>query len=155
MMSQTAGRVVLIADDSPDDRMFTREALLAIAPDLTIREVEDGLQLLDYLAAPTAERPFPNLILLDLKMPRMDGLEALAAIRADPTVSHVPIVAVYTSSADPDSVRRTYAGGANAFVGKPASSAGLSDAMRLIIDHWFGLVSLPPAERAATQASRR
>jgi two-component system response regulator len=150
MKVDAAGRVVFVVDDDPEDRMFTREALEVAAPGVDIREIEDGVVLLDYLQSPGPDHPFPDLVLLDLKMPRMDGFEALDAIRADPALRHLPIVAVFTTANDPDFVRRTYAGGANAFLGKPVTHEGLVDAMRVLAEYWFGVASLPPRGPART-----
>jgi CheY-like chemotaxis protein len=144
MTVDATGRVLLIVDDDPDDRMFTREALLAVAPSLDVREVEDGIEFVDYLRSTGPGRPFPDLVLLDLKMPRMDGFEALAAVRADPALRHVAIVAVFTTATDPEYVLRTYSEGANAFLGKPATREGLLAMMRVVAAYWFGTVSLPP-----------
>jgi two-component system response regulator len=144
MTVDATGRVLLIVDDDPDDRMFTREALLAVAPGLDVREVEDGIEFLDYLRSPGPDRPFPDLVLLDLKMPRMNGFEALAAVRADPALRHLAIVTVFTTATDPEFVLRTYAEGANAFLGKPATREGLVSMMRVVAEYWFGTVSLPP-----------
>jgi CheY-like chemotaxis protein len=144
MTVDASGKVLLIVDDEPDDRMFTREALLVAAPGLDVREVEDGVAFLDYLRSPGPDRPFPDLVLLDLKMPRMDGFEALAAVRADPGLRHVAIVAVFTTATDPEFVLRTYAEGANAFLGKPATRDGLVSMMHVVAAYWFGTVSLPP-----------
>lgn len=144
MEIEATGRVILIVDDDPEDRMFTREALVVAAPGVDIREVDDGITFLEYVRSPGRDRPFPDLVLLDLKMPRMDGFEALAEVRADPALRHLPIVAVFTTASDPDFVRRTYAGGANAFLGKPATHEDLVDMMRIVAEHWFGAASLPP-----------
>ncbi|MEI8335171.1 MAG: response regulator [Chloroflexota bacterium] len=144
MTIDATGRVILVADDDPDDRMFAREALTAVASGLDIREVADGIALLEYLRDPGPERPFPDLVLLDLKMPRMNGFEALAEVRADPTLRHLAVVAVYTTATDPEFVRRTYALGANAFLGKPTTHEGMVTAMRVVVEHWFTVASLPP-----------
>jgi len=144
MTVDATGRVILIVDDDPDDRMFAREALAVAAPGVDIREVEDGIAFLAYLRSPGPDQPFPDLVLLDLKMPRMDGFEALAEVRADPALQHLPIVAAFTTASDPEFVRRAYADGANAFLGKPATREGLATMMRVVAEYWFGTVSLPP-----------
>ena len=144
MTIDATGKVILLVDDDPEDRMFAREALAAVATGLDIREVVDGIAFLDYVRSPGSDRPFPDLVLLDLKMPRMDGFEALEELRADPALRHIPVVAVYTTATDPEFVRRTYALGANAFLGKPATHEGMINAMRVIVEHWFTVASLPP-----------
>jgi CheY-like chemotaxis protein len=144
MTIDAAGRVILLVDDDPEDRMFAREALTAVAAGLDIREAVDGIAFLEYVRSPGPDRPFPDLVLLDLKMPRMDGFEALAELRADPSLRHLPVVAVYTTATDPDFVRRTYAVGANAFIGKPATHEAMVTAMRIVVEHWFAVAVLPP-----------
>ena len=144
MTVDATDRVVLIVDDDAEDRMFTREALLTAAPGVDVREAEDGVAFLEYLQSTGPDRPFPDLVLLDLKMPRMDGFEVLEVIRADPELRHLPIVAVFTTANDPDFVRRTYADGANGFLGKPATHEELAAMMRVVVAYWFGATSLPP-----------
>jgi CheY-like chemotaxis protein len=144
MMVDATGRVVLIVDDDAEDRMFAREALAAVAIGLDIREAEDGIAFLEYVRSPDPDRPFPDLVLLDLKMPRMGGFEALAEVLADPALRHLPVVAVYTTATDPEFVRHTYALGANAFLGKPATHEEMKTAMRVVMEHWFGVAVLPP-----------
>lgn len=136
-------KTVLIADDSDEDREFITDALRHVDRRLDIHEVRDGVELLEYLRTPGPERPFPDLVLLDLKMPRMDGLEALVQIRADPALRYVPIIAVFTTATDPEFVRRAYATGANAFVGKPSSVAQMRELMSTTVHFWFDSVLLP------------
>ena len=135
--------VILIADDSEEDRAFVCDALRRLDRDLDVREVEDGIELLEYLRSPGPSRPFPGLILLDLQMPRMDGFEALAEIRRDPALSYVPVIAILTTATDPENVRQTYAAGANAFIGKPSSVARMRELMDTLVSHWFDVAILP------------
>jgi CheY-like chemotaxis protein len=136
-------KAVLIADDSDEDREFIIEALHHVDPEIDVHEVRDGVELLEYLRAPSPSRPFPDLVLLDLKMPRMDGFEALAQIRHDPSLSYVPVIAVFTTATDPEFVRRAYATGANAFIGKPSSVARMRELMSTIVEYWFDAAVLP------------
>jgi CheY-like chemotaxis protein len=135
-------RVILVVDDNEDDRMFVRNALTAVDPSIVVAEAVDGVDALAYLRDET--RTFPDFILLDLKMPRKDGLETLAEIRRDPRLQHLPVVAIFTTATDPAYVRRAYAVGANAFVGKPSSISGMRDVMAAIVRHWFEIATLPP-----------
>lgn len=140
---------ILLADDDPDDRLLVQEALTETAVATDFRAVEDGERLLAYLrrqgdfAAPEAA-PRPALILLDLNMPRMDGREALAAIKADPQLRRIPVVVFSTSSAEQDVVG-SYDLGANSYVTKPSSFDELLALMDALGAYWKDTVRLPPA----------
>jgi CheY-like chemotaxis protein len=140
---------ILMADDDPDDRLLAAEALRESRVASDLRFVEDGEQLLDYLRrrgrwTDPAQSPWPGLVLLDLNMPRMDGREALAEIKADPALRRIPVVVLTTSRAQAD-VLRSYDLGASSFITKPATYAGLVDAMRALGRYWTEIVELPPA----------
>ena len=140
---------LLMAEDDPDDRLLTKEALAEshLANDLYF--VEDGIELLDYLhlrgkyAGPN-RAPRPGLILLDLNMPRMDGREALAQIKADPDLRRIPIVVLTTSKAEED-ILKSYDLGVAGFVTKPVSFEGLVEVVKVIGKYWFQIVELPQA----------
>ncbi len=142
---------ILMADDDPDDRMLAEEALSEnkLANDLHF--VEDGVELMDYLHQRgkfTAENaPEPGLILLDLNMPKKDGREALAEIKADPVLRRIPVIVLTTSKADEDIVR-SYDLGVSSFITKPVTFEGLVDVTRAIGDYWFGIVVLPKDKQA-------
>ena len=140
-MVEAGHRVVLVVDDDPDDRMFVRNALRAVAPDLRIEEAIDGEDALAFLR--DRSRPFPDLVLLDLKMPRKDGLETLSEIRLDPDLRHVPVIAIFTTATDPEFVRQAYLNGANAYVGKPSTMLGMKEIMSGVVRHWFEIATLP------------
>jgi CheY-like chemotaxis protein len=142
MPSDLSSYLILIVDDSEDDRQFVRDALHGIAPGLRLAEAHDGVEALAYIRNPA--NAMPDLVLLDLKMPRKDGLETLADIRDDLTLRHLPVVAVFTTATDPEFVRRAYAAGANAYIGKPSSMEGLRHIMDGVIRHWFEIATLPP-----------
>jgi CheY-like chemotaxis protein len=115
--------------------------------------VEDGEELLDYLRrrgryAPPAPAPVPGLVLLDLNMPRKDGREALAEIKADPELRKIPVVVFTTSKRDED-VQRSYCAGANSFVVKPVTFQGLVDLMATLKRYWLETVELPGPLRSA------
>jgi CheY-like chemotaxis protein len=93
------------------------------------------------------DTPRPGIILLDLNMPRKDGREALAEIKADESLRAIPIV-VLTTSKDEDDVHRTYALGANSFITKPVTHTGLVDVMRSLTKYWFDVVELPDGDPA-------
>ena len=142
---------ILMADDDPDDRMLAEEALSEnkLANDLHF--VEDGVELMDYLHQRgkfTAENaPEPGLILLDLNMPKKDGREALAEIKADLMLRRIPVIVLTTSKADEDIVR-SYDLGVSSFITKPVTFEGLVDVTRAIGDYWFGIVVLPKDKQA-------
>ena len=137
---------ILIAEDDPDDQLLTREALAESRIANEVRFVNDGQELLDYLrqvdryAQPPAPRP--DLILLDLNMPRKDGREALAEIKADHDLRSIPVVILTTSKAD-EEVQRAYNLGANSFIVKPVSFSDLVNAVQLLTAYWFSIVRLP------------
>lgn len=148
MSSEVRTITILMADDDPDDRLLAAEALRESRVANDLRFVEDGEQLLDYLRrrgrwADPALSPRPGVVLLDLNMPRMDGREALAAIKADPALRRIPIVVLTTSRAEAD-VLRSYDLGANSFITKPVTFGGLVDAMRVMGRYWIEIVQLPP-----------
>lgn len=138
---------ILMAEDDPDDQLLAREALAEsqLANDLQI--VENGEQLLDYLYRRNhyadASAPRPGVILLDLNMPRMDGREALAALKSDPALRRIPVVVMTTSKAQEDIVR-TYDLGVSSFIVKPITFEGLVNVMQAIGRYWFEIVELPP-----------
>ncbi len=140
--------VILLAEDDPDDRMLTIRALQQNRLANDIQWVEDGEELMDYLHrrgayADGARAPRPGLILLDLNMPRMDGREALQAIKADPELRRIPVVVLTTSRAEQDIVQ-SYDLGVNAFVTKPVTFVELANAIRVLGNFWFEIVKLPP-----------
>ena len=142
---------ILYADDDPDDRMLTADALRESRLANRLEMVEDGTELLAYLrregrwADPEAS-PRPGVILLDLNMPKMDGREALAAIKSDPRLASIPVVILTTSRAEADVVR-SYEIGANSYIAKPVTFDGLVQAMTDLKRYWFEIVQLPEAGR--------
>ena len=139
---------VLLADDDPDDRLLIKEALEESRLVVDLRSVEDGEELMDYLhrrgryVEPNAS-PHPDLILLDLKMPRKNGHQALEEIKCTPELRCIPIVVLTTSKAEED-VARAYASGANSFIVKPTSFGSLIEVMKTLRGYWFELITLPP-----------
>lgn len=147
-MSNPANLVeILMADDDPDDRLMAAKALHEYRLHNGIRFVEDGEELMDYLHhrgkyADPATSPIPGLILLDLNMPRKDGREALAEIKADPELHKIPIVVLTTSKAEEDIIR-SYDLGVNSYITKPVTFQGLADVMKVLSIYWFEIVKLP------------
>jgi CheY-like chemotaxis protein len=142
---------ILLADDDEDDRELTRDALQDSRLAEEMKFVVDGQDLIDYLrregrySESAGDSPRPGIILLDLNMPRKDGREALAEIKADDSLKEIPVV-VLTTSRDEGDVQRTYALGANSFITKPVTFAGLVEVMRTWTRYWFELVELPSGE---------
>ncbi|MCB9752384.1 MAG: response regulator [Myxococcales bacterium] len=137
---------IVIADDDPEDRMLANEALEESRLANDVRFVEDGEELLDYLHRRGKYRdpddsPRPGLILLDLNMPRKDGREALAEIKADNDLRRIPIVILTTSQAETD-IYRSYDLGVNSFIVKPVSFDSLVDVMQVLGRYWFEIVEL-------------
>ena len=138
---------ILLADDDEDDRRLTKDAFAESRLANDLRCVEDGQQLLDYLRREgafreAADAPRPGLILLDLNMPRLDGREALQAIKADPSLRSIPVV-VLTTSKNEEDVFRSYDLGVNSFITKPVSFEGLVEVVRILGHYWFEIVELP------------
>ena len=136
-----------MAEDDPDDRLLAQNALKASRLANDLRFVFDGEQLMDYLLrrgpyADPALSPKPGLILLDLNMPRKDGREALAEIKADPTLRHIPVIVLTTSQAEED-IYRSYDMGASSFITKPVSFEGLVGVIKIVGQYWFEIVELP------------
>ena len=145
-MSDAKSITIVLADDDPDDRLLAREALEESRLANTLITVEDGAELLDYLLCQGAyeNRPGgnPGLVLLDLNMPRMDGREALAAIKAHENLRTIPVVVLTTSKAEED-ILRTYDLGVNSFITKPVSFDELVTVMRDLGRYWLEIVELP------------
>jgi CheY-like chemotaxis protein len=138
---------IVIADDDADDRMMAKEALEECRLVNNVDFVEDGVELLDYLHcrgryAGRGAASKPGFIILDLNMPKMDGREALRAIKADPSLRRIPIVVMTTSKAEED-IYRTYDLGVNSFITKPVTFEGLVDVMRILGTYWIEIVELP------------
>ena len=148
MTLQPKRAMIVIADDDDDDRALTLEALQACHLDGDIHFVRDGRELLEFLRsegeyATATARPRPALILLDLNMPRVDGREALAEIKADPRLRQIPVVVLSTSSLDTD-VTQAYDLGGNTYITKPLTFDGLAGAMAALKHYWFDVGLLPP-----------
>src|SRR5262249_36106660 len=107
----------------------------------------DGAEALNYLFAigDYQDRPLPDLILLDLKMPRLSGFEVLRQLRANQLTELLPVV-VFSSSVEPEDRYRSYTLHANSYIRKPLDLAEFGDAAQLLSDYWFGVNEGPPRE---------
>lgn len=136
---------LLIVDDNPADIALAREALTACAYSGQINSVEDGVEALAFLSrrGNYANAVKPDLVLLDLNLPKRDGLAVLAAMRANPELRPIPVVIFSTSKLSRD-ICRSYDLGANCYVAKPGNLSEFFAMMKTIERFWFGSVSLPP-----------
>jgi CheY-like chemotaxis protein len=139
-------RRILLVEDSPADAELTREALLEFAVANGLDWVKDGAEALDFLFCRGAHegRVFepPAVILLDLKLPKIDGLEVLRTIRATPHLHAIPVV-ILTSSREEKDLISSYGLGTNAYVVKPVDGAGFIKAVGSLGVFW-ALVNAPP-----------
>lgn len=136
---------VLIADDNEDHLFLTVRALREVdGVHLEIETVRDGEQALDFMhrRGQYADKSLPHLVLLDIKMPKVDGLEVLKELKENPELKAIPTV-VLSSSERPEDIDATYRLGANSYVTKPSNSSGLRDGVRRLGAYWAGLVSFP------------
>lgn len=135
-----------MADDDLDDRLLMKEALEENKHSHSLHFVEDGIELLNYLRKKgrfmQEHSPRPNLILLDLNMPKMDGRQALAHIKADADLKNIPVV-IFTTSTAKEDILKTYNLGANSFICKPVEFKEMVEIAREITTYWFGTVVLP------------
>ena len=138
---------ILMADDDEDDRLLTQDALAESRVLNELHFVEDGVELLEYLVRKgkfedKTVSPRPGLILLDLNMPRMDGREALEAIKGNPNLKGIPVVILTTSKQEEDMVKG-YNLGAASYITKPVTFDGLVDLMKTLGKYWVEFVELP------------
>lgn len=136
---------LLIVDDNPADIALAREALRACAYGGHIQSVEDGAEALAYLnlKGNYADAIKPDLVILDLNLPKRDGLSVLTAMKASPELRRIPVVIFSTSQLTKD-ITRSYEVGANCYLSKPGNLNEFFSRMRSIEEFWFGCVSLPP-----------
>jgi CheY-like chemotaxis protein len=140
--------VVLLIEDDPGDELITREVFEHNKFTNTLNVARDGEEGLDYLYQRGAHRdsPRPDLILLDLNLPKYDGRQLLEKIKSDPNLCHIPVVILTTSSAEEDIVR-SYKLHANAYVTKPVDLDQFMNAVRQIDEFFVQVVQLPPSGR--------
>lgn len=138
---------ILVVNDDEDNRFLIREALQEVGIRINYYLLEDGEELLAYLfrrdryANPT-NSPRPDLILLDLNMPNINGLDALTQIKSDPNLRLIPVV-ILTTSHQPKDIVHSYSLGANSFIAKPLTFEALVETMKILCRYWFEIISLP------------
>jgi len=135
---------ILLVEDNPGDIRLTREAFSEAKLRNTLHVCQDGEAALAFLRnqPPYSQAPRPDLILLDLNLPRVDGREVLREIKADPNLKRIPVVVLTTSSADED-VLKVYELAANCYITKPVDFERFIVVVRSIEDFWLTVVRLP------------
>ncbi|MHB8522056.1 MAG: response regulator [Limisphaerales bacterium] len=140
-------KVILVVDDNANDLQLTTMALARLKLPQSVVVARDGADALDYLYCrgefQTRPAGNPDLVLLDIKMPRVDGLETLRKIKADARFNMIPVV-MFTSSRESDDIRNSYAWGANAYVVKPVEFDALLGAVRDLGTFWTTINEPPP-----------
>jgi len=139
--------MVLVAEDDPDDRLLIHKAFKKGCESGTLTYVENGEELIKYLRRQppyTNEEvyPRPQLVLLDLNMPKKDGREALKEIKADKELCKIPVI-VFTTSHQQEDIVHMYKMGSNSYITKPSTFDGLLSIAREIEVYWFRTVELP------------
>lgn len=140
---------ILMGEDSPSDQMIAEEAIKSSKVLNHLHIVDNGEEVLSFLRreGPYADKPVPDLILLDLNMPRKSGLEVLAEIKESPAWRHIPVVILTSSEAERDVVA-AYGLHANCYIVKPVDFEQFVKVVRSIEEFWFGVVKLPPHKQA-------
>lgn len=138
---------ILIVEDNPGDARLIKEVLFSYKNNFRLHLVEDGVEAMDFLRnkGDFSNSSKPDLILLDLNLPKMDGREVLAEIKSDGNLRLIPVVIMTTSQAEED-ILKAYSLHANCYVTKPLELDQFVKTIRSIIDFWFSLVKLPHKE---------
>jgi len=136
---------VLLVEDNPADVRLTREVLADGKITNTLHVVADGEEAMAFLRhkGPFASAPRPDLILLDLNLPKKDGREVLAEVKSDPSLKLIPVVILTTSRSDRD-ILESYNLHANCYISKPVDLLQFMEVVRTIEDFWLSIVRLPP-----------
>ncbi|WP_243313412.1 response regulator [Fundidesulfovibrio agrisoli] len=139
--------VILLAEDDEDDVVLIQDSFRKTKLMNDLRVVNDGIELMDYLKgrgrfSDPSLSPRPDIILLDLNMPRMDGREALREIKADPIFKDIPIIILTTSKTHED-IYTSYLEGANCFITKPVTFQSMCEVVAKLGEYWFQIVKLP------------
>jgi CheY-like chemotaxis protein len=143
MAAPTAPYDVLLVEDDPADALLIEDALLETGQGRNLTQVTDGVEALDYLRDPARARP--DLIVLDLNMPRMNGRELLAILKHDESLRAIPVVILTTSSA-PDDVETAYQRHANAYVTKPVNLDDFTRAVHSIDSFYLRTATRVPRD---------
>ncbi len=146
-MIKEENAVVLMVDDDPDDRLIAKEAFEEIGLKAQLLFLGNGEELMDYVNrqgdfTDPASSPVPDVILLDINMPRMNGIEALQWLKAHATGKVIPVV-MLTNSGNSDTIKQCYELGASSYVRKPLEFKELITALSSVRQYWFGTVTHP------------
>ena len=137
---------ILLVEDNPDDADLSVAALRQHVNDVEVTVVEDGVEALDYLTGSGrytgSPATLPGVVLLDLKLPRMDGHEVLRAIRSDPRTRHLPVV-ILTSSIEEQDLNKSYELGVNSYVRKPVDFDDFSRVAERLGQYWLEFNRVP------------
>ena len=135
---------ILLVDDNEGDVLLTKEALEEAKIVNRISVAYDGMQALQFLKKepPFKDQESPDLILLDINLPRMDGTEVLGIIKSDPELKRIPVIMLTTSSSERD-ILTSYDNYANCYITKPVDLERFMDVVRTIEDFWISIVKLP------------
>lgn len=138
---------LLLVDDNPADTDLTAEILGKCKKRFHVNVVHDGVQAMSFLRRQGnyTQAPTPDLLVLDLNLPRKDGRHLLAELKSDPKLSKIPVVVFTTSQADCD-VMRSYELGANCYLRKPGNLVDFVEVVQAMADFWLGCASLPQKE---------
>ena len=144
MISRMRPSDVLLVEDNPSDVYLTQVAFRRSAAESEIHVVEDGIQAMAFLRQelPYANAPRPDLVLLDLNLPRKDGYKVLAEMKADPDLRRIPVIVLTTSTAEAD-VDRCYQSHANCYISKPVDFDEFERVIQEIESFWFQCATLP------------
>ena len=140
-------KIILLVEDNPDDEELTLRALKKNNIMNEVRVARDGQQALDYFFGPEAENnPEPSVVLLDLKLPKVDGLEVLRRIRADERTKTQPVVILTSSKEEPD-LLAGYRLGVNSYIRKPVDFIQFMEAVKQLGLYWLVLNECPPSQK--------
>lgn len=139
---------ILMVDDNPADIDLTSEVLAQSKEHFHVNAVNDGVEAISFLQrqGKYARAPVPDLVVLDLNLPRKDGCEVLSSIKADPVLAKIPVVIFTTSQADSD-IARSYRLGANCYLRKPGNLHEFAAVVQSMAEFWLGFASLPQREK--------
>jgi CheY-like chemotaxis protein len=149
--------VILLAEDDPGDQELTRRALQRDVLRADLKIVQNGEEFLDYLFRrgefeDPATSPRPDLILLDLNMPKLNGREALAELKQHQELARIPVVVLTTSQQEVD-ILQSYDLGCSSYIQKPVDVGQFIEVVHSLGNYWFEVVTLPPSNVSATSAS--
>lgn len=147
--------LILVAEDDPNDIMLLRRAFYKAGVEVPIRFVRDGQEVVDYLEGKPPfedphESPIPTLLLLDLKMPRLNGFEVLEWLHRQAFLHRLPVV-IFSASSEPEDRRRAYSLGAGSYVVKPQDPEEFMEVIQLLKRYWVD-INYPPPDLATERA---